>query len=592
VNRLPLLGEPFGLSLEITDGKLVSLQDGIFKKQVILGETFTSVRRVELTNEVFTSTFVDQTDPLLSSSNKSIALSTGIQKKVFSQNLEMGVRKIELLQGIELGQAIIRCSYNLERGMKWQIKIPFELSTDSENLIHLPQEIDVTIQTNVALKFDDDALIFSIPEGFTQIIFFIKSQIPYERTPKNLLLITKGDQSKQAILNVGGDQKFFPVVTFVYLQDFKSKITRSEDLYQIGRVLAQRKQNIEAIKYLKKALETIRSLGDQLKEAEILLALGTAEYDAGDYEAAAKNFNYALKITEEYQNEALRTGCLLSLSKCLKKLNRYQDALDNQYIILEETRARLDHLGEAEILVDISDSLMGLGQLDEAVQYQQAAIDLRHRMNDSIGEANNLMNFGSLLMKLGKTGESMGCYEQALRIKRNLMDDKGVGDCLKSMALSFQNLGKYEKAREYYEKAKQTYQNIALMLEVQDIDQKLDKMKERPYPECEICTYKCTPNLVGAARKDITDPTFINRFKQILRESLAQKNMDKLVDMLLETAVLNLDVKSKGISNETYALCLLVQSSNIHLAQLNPAQKKQILTIVQGILRKRKYNAL
>ncbi|MHA1357404.1 MAG: tetratricopeptide repeat protein [Candidatus Helarchaeota archaeon] len=589
---MPLLGEPFGLSLEITDGKLVSLQDGIFKKQVILGETFTSVRRVELTNEVFTSTFVDQTDPLLSSSNKSIALSTGIQKKVFSQNLEMGVRKIELLQGIELGQAIIRCSYNLERGMKWQIKIPFELSTDSENLIHLPQEIDVTIQTNVALKFDDDALIFSIPEGFTQIIFFIKSQIPYERTPKNLLLITKGDQSKQAILNVGGDQKFFPVVTFVYLQDFKSKITRSEDLYQIGRVLAQRKQNIEAIKYLKKALETIRSLGDQLKEAEILLALGTAEYDAGDYEAAAKNFNYALKITEEYQNEALRTGCLLSLSKCLKKLNRYQDALDNQYIILEETRARLDHLGEAEILVDISDSLMGLGQLDEAVQYQQAAIDLRHRMNDSIGEANNLMNFGSLLMKLGKTGESMGCYEQALRIKRNLMDDKGVGDCLKSMALSFQNLGKYEKAREYYEKAKQTYQNIALMLEVQDIDQKLDKMKERPYPECEICTYKCTPNLVGAARKDITDPTFINRFKQILRESLAQKNMDKLVDMLLETAVLNLDVKSKGISNETYALCLLVQSSNIHLAQLNPAQKKQILTIVQGILRKRKYNAL
>ncbi|MHA1279161.1 MAG: tetratricopeptide repeat protein [Candidatus Helarchaeota archaeon] len=589
---MPLLGEPFGLSLEITDGKLVSLQDGIFKKQVILGETFTSVRRVELTNEVFTSTFVDQTDPLLSSSNKSIALSTGIQKKVFSQNLEMGVRKIELLQGIELGQAIIRCSYNLERGMKWQIKIPFELSTDSENLIHLPQEIDVTIQTNVALKFDDDALIFSIPEGFTQIIFFIKSQIPYERTPKNLLLITKGDQSKQAILNVGGDQKFFPVVTFVYLQDFKSKITRSEDLYQIGRVLAQRKQNIEAIKYLKKALETIRSLGDQLKEAEILLALGTAEYDAGDYEAAAKNFNYALKITEEYQNEALRTGCLLSLSKCLKKLNRYQDALDNQYIILEETRARLDHLGEAEILVDISDSLMGLGQLDEAVQYQQAAIDLRHRMNDSIGEANNLMNFGSLLMKLGRTGESMGCYEQALRIKRNLMDDKGVGDCLKSMALSFQNLGKYEKAREYYEKAKQTYQNIALMLEVQDIDQKLDKMKERPYPECEICTYKCTPNLVGAARKDITDPTFINRFKQILRESLAQKNMDKLVDMLLETAVLNLDVKSKGISNETYALCLLVQSSNIHLAQLNPAQKKQILTIVQGILRKRKYNAL
>ena len=195
-------------------------------------------------------------------------------------------------------------------------------------------------------------------------------------------------------------------------------------------------------------------------------------------------------------------------------------------------------------------------------------------------------------MNLGRTGEAMSCYEQALRIKRNLMDERGVGDCLKSMALSFQNLGKYEKARTYYDKAKQSYQNLALMIDVQAIDKMLEKMKERPYPECEICTHKCTPDLVGAAHKDIMDTMFINHFKQVLRESLAQKNMEKLVDMLIEAAVMNLDVKSRGISDETYAFCLLVQASNAHLAQLNPAQKKQILTMVQDSLRKRKYRVL
>jgi tetratricopeptide (TPR) repeat protein len=477
---MPLLGESFGLSLEITDGKLTSLQDGAFKKTVHLSENFTSVRRVELTNESITSTSIDQKDPLLSSTNRNMQLSTGIQRKIFSQNLELGVRKIELLQGLELGHAVVRCSYNLERGMKWQIQIPFEKSEDVENLIHLPQEIDIIIETEIPLKYDDDLLILSVPEGFTQVSFFVKSRIPYEQTPKNLLLITKGDQSKQAILNMGADQKFFPIITYVYLQDFKSKITRSDDLFQIGCILAQRKQNNEAIEYFNKALTTVRALGDQTKEAEILLALGTVEFDAKDYEPAFKDFNYALKIIDELQIDSLRIGCLFSLSKCLKKLNKYQDALDFQYAILEETRAQLDHLGEVEVLVDISDSLVGLGRQDEAVQFQEAAIELRRRMHDEAGESNNLMNFGELLMNLGRTGEAMSCYEQALRIKRNLMDERGVSDCLKSMALSFQNLGKYEKAREYYDKAKNAYQNLALMIEVQEIDEMLKKMKERP----------------------------------------------------------------------------------------------------------------
>jgi len=587
-----VLGESFGISFEITEGKLITLNDGMFKKKVHLTEDFTSVQRIQLSDEIFTSTILDPYDPLLSTANTQVHLSSAIQKKIFSQNLLMGIRKIELIQGVEIGQAAMRFSFNISRPMKWQIHLPFEKHSTEENSLLLSQGIELVIQTDMQIKYEDDLLIYNIPEGFSQIVFYIKSQIPYEIINKNLLLLSLGDESKRDIISMAPNEKVFPIITYVYIQDFKSKITRFSDLYQIGSILAQRRQYTEAISFFKKSLEACRNVGDQLVEAEILMGLATVESDSGDYKQAVHDFNYALKITEEYQIQSLRAGCLLSLSKSLKKLNRFQEALDYQYMILEDTRTNLDRLGEAEILVDISDSLKGLGHIEDAIQYQQAAIDLRRQMNDQIGEANNLMVFGELLIGAGRTGESMGCYEQALRIKKNLGDERGVADCIKNMGKVFHDRGKYDKAKEYLEKAKESYQNQALFNEVEEIDLMLNGMKEHPFEECEICTYKCNPSIMGIARADASDERFTNQFKAVLRESLASKNMDKLVELLTESGIHNLEVKMNNIPNDSYAFCLMIQAANIHLAQLTTEQKKQILEMVQKNIRLRKYQQL
>ena len=586
---MPALGEPFAISLEITENKIASLLDGAFKKTIQFTEDFTSVRRINFSNEIFTSTAMDIHDPLLSSSNILVHIGTGIQKKVFSQNLEVGIRKIEVIQGLELGQAVIRFSYNIERAITWRIHIPFEKQLESENTIRLQQNIEAIIQTNLQIKYEEDGLVFNIEEGFSQIIFYIRSQLSYENIGKNLFLIALGDKSKQDIISMGQNEKFYPIISFVYLQDFKNRTTRYNDLYQIGTILALRQQHGEAINYLKKALELVRAVGDQKVEAEILIALGTVEGDSGDNKQAVHEFNYALKIMEELDLNSLRLGCLLSLSKNLKKLKNFQDALNYQSTILEECRANQDQLGEAEILVDMSESLMGLGRTDEAVEYQQAGIALRHKMHDQIGEANNLMGFGELLMTAGRVGEAMGCYEQALRIKRNLGDDRGTAECLKNMGMAFYNRGKYDKAKEYYTKARDSFQNLALMLEVQRIDQLMNKMKERPFPQCEICKHRCTPDIIGMVQSVATDTSFSDTFNQRLRESLGLKKMDKMVDLLLEVASQNPDLGSKAISKESYAFCLMVQASNLHLTQLTEEQKRQILNMVQDTLRLRKY---
>jgi len=592
---LTTFGEIFGISLEVDDHKLVRLKDGAFKKALELGENFSSVRRVQLTNETYTSMSLDPYDPLFDTTNIAVKLSMGVQKKVFSQNLELGVRKIELIQGIEIGQAVMRVSFTIERAMKWQLRIPFEKESISNNTISLPQNIELMILTKVPLKYEDDLLIFSVPEGFSQISLFIKSAVSYHIIRKNLLLLTLGDQSKQEIISMAPtDEKFYPIISFVYLQDFKNNLTRYQDLYQIGSILALRRQYPQATAYLKKALETVRAIGDQQIEAEILMSLANVESASGDYKQAAHDYNYALKILEEFQNEALRMGCLISLSKTLKNLNRFQEALDYQYTILEVSRTNQDRLGEAEILVDISNSLMGLGHLDDAIEYQQAAIQLRRQMNDEIGEANNLIRFGELLISADRTGEAMSCYEQALRIKRNLADDRGVADCIKNIGIAFYNRGKYTKAMDYFQKAKEAFQNQALMLEVKEVDDLLDKMKERPYPQggCEICTHSCTPDIVGLAHSDAADPHFIGIFKQVLRESLASKNMDPLVDVILETASQNQDIQSHGISSDSFAYCLMVQASNLYLTQLTEKQRSQIIQMVQENIKVRRYRQM
>ncbi len=592
---MTVFGEKFGISLEITEGKLVSIQDGAFKKIVQFSENFSSVRRVELSNETFTSTALDPNDQLLDTTNVTVSLSTGIQKKIFSQNMEVGVRKLEVIQGLNMGQAAIRVSHNIERAMKWQLNIPYEKLEGSENVVILPQNIKITIQTDVLVRYDEDMILFSIPDGFSQIVLFVASNIPYDEIGKNLLLITLGDESRKDIIAMApGEANFYPIVTFVYLQDLKNNITQYQDLYQIGTILALRKQYKEAISYLKKSLEAVRGMGDQKMEAEILMSLATAEGDSGEYKQAAHDFNYALTIIEEYQYDSLRLGCLLSLSKNLTKLNKYQEALDNQYSILEVIRENQDRLGEAEALVDISDSLMGLGHIDDAVEYQNAALHLRRQMNDTIGEANNLMRFGELLISADRTGEAMSCYEQALRIKRNLGDDRGVAECLKKMGIAFYNRGKYAKAKTYYEKAKEAFQNQALLIDVHEIENLLDKMRERPYEEsgCDICGTHCTPDIVGMAHLDAVDPVFTDPFKQVLRESLAAKKMEKVVDLLLEVTSQNPDLLKHGISQDAYAFCLMVQATNLHLAQLNSTQKEQIIKMVKEDLKLRRYRQM
>lgn len=585
---MPALGEPFGILLEIAENKITSLIDGVFKKTIQITEDFTSIRRVKFSNEIFTSSAMDIHDPLLSS-NLLVPIGTGIQKKIFSQNLEVGIRKIEVIQGLELGQAIMRFSFNLEKGITWRIHFAYEKHLEVENAIRLHQNIEIIIQTDLQMKYEEETLGFNLPEGFSQIIFYIKSEIPYETIRKNLLLVTLGDNSKQDIISMGQNEKFYPIVTFVYLQDFKNKTTRYNDLYQIGTILALRQQYGEAITHLRKALELVRAMGDQKMEAEILLSLATVESNLEDYKQAIHDYNYALKIIEELQLDSLRSGCLLSLSKNLKKLKSFQDALNYQSVILEESRTNQDQLGEVEILIDMSESLMGLGRIEEAIEYQQAAITLRRKMHDQIGESNNLMGFGELLMSAGRFGEAMGCYEQTLRIKKNLGDERGTAECLKNIGVAFYNRGKYDKAKEYYEKAKESFQNLALILEVQQIDQMIEKIKERPYPQCEICKHRCTPDIIGMVQLDATDTSFSDTFKQTLRESLGMKKMDKITDLLLEIASQNPDLESKAISKESYAFCLMVQATNLYLTQLTEDQKNQILNMVQGTLRLQKY---
>ncbi len=592
---LTIFGEKFGIALEINEGKIVNLYDGAFKKTVNLSENFSSVQRVELSNEAFTSTSLDFWDQLLDTTNVTVKLSTGIQKKIFSQSLELGIRKIELVQGINIGQAVMRISYNISRAMKWQLYIPYEKDDSSENTIILPQKIKIIIKTDNFIKYEDDTLTFNVPDGFSQIVLFILSEVPYDQIGKNLLLLTLGDESKKDIISMAPpNDNFFPIMTFVYLQDFKNKITRYEDLYQIGSILALRNRNEEAIFYMKKALNAVRTIGDQFKEAEILMSLATIETNSGDYKQAVHNFNYALKIIEEHSFDALKLGCLLSLSKNLKKLNRFQEALDIQNIILETTRTNEDRLGEVEVLVDISDSLMGLGHLQEAIDYHQAALQLRRQMKDEIGEASNLMRFGETLINADRTGEAMSCYEQALRIKRSLGDDRGVAECLNKIGITFYNRGKFSKAKKYFEKAKEVFQNQALIFEIKNIDALLEKMKERPYPEtgCDLCKISCTSDIVGLVRADVVNPQFVGSFKQVLRESLALKNMDKVVDLLLDTTMHYVETNMREISPNKYAFCLMVQATNIHLEQLDQSQKTQMLQMVQDNIKMRQYREL
>ena len=253
-----------------------------------------------------------------------------------------------------------------------------------------------------------------------------------------------------------------------------------------------------------------------------LFTMGHCTYNIGDFNAALKNYNEALKIhqtipakekkerniaelnlgigrclhsiqqddsalthlkasLEIYQNVSLDlgkdidiAGTLNDIGACFVNLHQYEDALIHSKQALEIYKNASPDLGKdrniAVTLENIGLCLQNLCQFDKAMLYQKKALEIfKNASPDQSKDSNvavTLNNVGNCLLNLCQFDKALIYYKQALEIHKNASPDQSkdinVAATHHSISLCLGNLHEYDDALIHSKQALEIHKNATL----------------------------------------------------------------------------------------------------------------------------------
>ncbi|NHI92519.1 MAG: tetratricopeptide repeat protein [Candidatus Lokiarchaeota archaeon] len=577
-----LLGESYGLSLVIHENRIVEFRDNIFKKVIPIDESFEALKSVALGDPNFYDTTPDKKDRIISVSPFSIG---SLPVRNLVQNTSLGSRRIEVFAGRDVGNLAIRISFNLQRGMKWRIALPFDIASETTTIkdLLLPSNIKLRVYSSISSTFtpDSDYFYFALPGGYSEINFYFQSEINFEKVAKAMMIVNPEDLSASPIIEKADGESFFPLITFVSVGSYRNQHEKVNNLITIGSILISSEKFEQAVEYLSQALEiTQNELMDKDLEIEILLKMGCAYEEAENYDAALQSYQQVSTILHSTGNQSALVNNYFIVGNVLEKIERYEDAL-SYFNEIYETGL----IDQGAVLKKMTSCLIGLNRKDEAVNIRRQILENAQARNDKAGEAVALMDLGEILVLIGRVGEAMSMYEQAIRIRKNLNDERGVAESLAEMGNTLKERGKFEKAKQYLERSAESYQKLEMEAELLHASKEINKLIIRPYEDCENCRAACTLDLMGLAYVDTKDKQFLGNIKNVFRDAVQSKDMTNLAKFLYEKAEKNMFLASLGVPVRQYAFCIMVQLSQTLLSKMKPELRTQILKMIQDKLR-------
>jgi len=184
-------------------------------------------------------------------------------------------------------------------------------------------------------------------------------------------------------------------------------------------------------------------VGDEnfVPAAKALTRLGLLYQNKGDYTLAEKNYQRALEMLRQAQEEQEALSVVLgNLGTLFRKNGRYNEALDlhQQSIQIKEKvlgkfhpimGTTYDNLGI--IMKDLARFEEGLGCHKLALEIREAVLGPSHP-----DTAITIDNMGVLLKDMGRFAESITCHERGLQIRTRVLGNEHM-----EVALSLHNLG-------------------------------------------------------------------------------------------------------------------------------------------------------
>ena len=200
-----------------------------------------------------------------------------------------------------------------------------------------------------------------------------------------------------------------------------------------------------------KALSLAEKNGDRLNVAALKRLIGAANYFAGHYDVAAKDYYEAISMLEQSKDPDIASQTELAnayneLAKLYRKTKDLDRSLQNYNRSLAIFQQLRDSAGITMILNESGVVFEYKQDYDEAIRRYEASLALASARRDSVGIAYALNFIAGVQTIQGKYTDAEKNLLQALEIRKNLRDSF-------AMALNYTDLGATLNARGDYARA-------------------------------------------------------------------------------------------------------------------------------------------
>jgi len=229
-------------------------------------------------------------------------------------------------------------------------------------------------------------------------------------------------------------------------------ILQAQVLLSIGQLQLACRQPQEAKIELKRAIETARSENDLLLLIECMIALGAAEADTANFDAARSLHAEASKLAHSNNNQrcqylaASEEGFdFLLEGKVEKALDRFLEA--NSLVSKATTASVKEHAG---ILRDLGLCYRSLGQMDAAIKYYLESASLFESVADVEDQALLTNSVAVVYLDMGRRGE----FEKEFELARSLAAKSNSGSVIACLAF---NKAQFDFMEKKFESALKAY---------------------------------------------------------------------------------------------------------------------------------------
>jgi class 3 adenylate cyclase/tetratricopeptide (TPR) repeat protein len=216
-----------------------------------------------------------------------------------------------------------------------------------------------------------------------------------------------------------------------------------EELYRISAFR-------DAIGAFERAL-TMLPEGEAANRAALLVKLGMAYEEVGDYPAATQHLEQGLALAREAGDPQTEVAALNWLAQVASNQGKYDEAEHYLKMGLALAREHDDQAGTALALENLGRIAFFRGESQIAESYIAQSSAIYRELGDQQGGAEALRCFGMCAILQGKYEEGKQYTEESLTLNREIGDRHKVALCLVGLGEIARRQGKYEEAKQYYE---------------------------------------------------------------------------------------------------------------------------------------------